>query len=187
MASFRSALVRGAQQIEMDVRRTADGTWIVFHNKTRRRLDPIPAMSHVFAWCRRQHLPVYLDIKESSHEKELLILLQQSGWLGQTTLLAGSAPTLRRWRQLLPHHPLFWVTGYHESITTRRLSTARRVKLNGFVSYRRQISSESVEKVHRAGMKLLVWTARSAREIQRLSRLGVDGIMSEVWPPPRLI
>lgn len=173
----------------MDARRCLDGSWVVHHNPIRRRTLGVPTLEQALVWCRRHRTPVYLDVKETSREEELLRLICRSGWLGRTSVLAGSVPSLRRWRRLLPpRHPLFWVTGFRSSVTPRRISIARRMKLTGFTAYRGRIHASSAAQLHRAGLKLFVWTARTAGEIRRISRLGVDGILSEVWPPPpRLI
>jgi glycerophosphoryl diester phosphodiesterase len=195
IAAFRSALRRGACRVEMDVRRCADGSWIVFHdrpaplkNKGAGPLhapaskEPVPTVAQALAWCRAHRLSVFLDVKESSQERKLFLLLRRSGWLPKIAVLSGTPASLQRWRRLLPAgHPLFWVTGYRDRITPRRVAMAVRLNLSGLVSYRLWITPAAVRGVHGAGLKLFVWTARTAAEIRRLRRLKVDGVMSEVW------
>jgi len=188
LASFRQAAARGAKAVEMDLRRRPSGDWVVFHDPLPATLPkPVLEPSEALAFCRRRRLRAYLDVKDPRGESALASLIRDSGWLSRTTLLAGGLPTLRRWRKIFPHRPLFWVTGYRESITPRKIIQARRLRLTGFVSYRRWVTRGSVERVHRAGLQIIVWTVRTAGDLHRFARTGVDGIMSEVWPPPRSI
>lgn len=194
LLSFRQAAARGAKTVEMDVRRCRDGTWIVFHDRFSRRparaqgsREPVPTVTQALSLCRSKRLPVFLDIKESTREKELLALIRGSGWLSHTTLLAGRLPSLRRWRRILPHHALFWVTGFRSAVTRRKIAQANRLGLTGFVSYKETVTKAAVERVHRAGLRICVWTVRTAADFRRFARLGVDGMMSELWPPPRSI
>ena len=188
LQSFRQAAARGARAVEMDLRRRTDGAWVVFHDPLPRRIPrSILELPEALAFCRGRRISAYLDIKDPRAESSLARLIRDSGWLSRTTLLAGGLPTLRRWRRIFPRQPLFWVTGSRESVTPRRIRQARRLRLTGFVSYRRWVTPVSVERVHRVGLKIIVWTVRTAGDLKRFARTGVDGIMSEVWPPSRLI
>lgn len=178
----------------MDVRRCADGTWVIFHDRFSRRplvaagsREPVPTAARAFSFCRSRRTPLFLDVKENDREKELLLLLRRSGWLPKTTILSSTLSSLKRWRRCLPAgHPLFWVTGTRAPLTSRRVSLARAVPVHGFVAYRRWITPSSVRRIHEAGMRVLVWTARSAAQIRRCAAAGVDGVMSEVWPAPSI-
>lgn len=194
LASFKSALRRKAKAIEMDVRRRSDGTWIVFHDRFKHpplhaagSREPVPTVMQALAFCRSRRTCVFLDVKEPAGEKELLLLIRRSGWLGSTSILASTLVSLRRWRRLLPPgHPLLWVTGYRAPLTPRRVSLATSVPVQGVVAYRRWVTSSSVCRVHSAGLKILVWTAQTAAQVRQYAALGADGIMSEAWPPPSI-
>lgn len=194
LASFKSAVSRGASAVEMDVRRCSDGTWITFHDRFSRRpavapgsQEPVPTVMQSLAFCRSRGVAVFLDVKENRHEKELFALIRRSGWLRKTTVLVSALSSLRRWRRLLPMgHPLLWVTGYRAPLTRRRVALAAAVPVQGIVAYERWVREGSVRRVQKAGMRLLVWTARTPPQIRRCANAGVDGIMSEVWPPPSI-
>ena len=186
LASFRAAAARGARAVEMDVRRRADGSWVVFHDPIPARMkdEPILEVSDALAFCRSKRLEVYLDVKEARAESSLSQILRESGWLRRTHVLAGRPSSLRRWRRLIPGRPLFWVTGFRSSVTSRAISQASRLGVTGFVSYQGRVTATTVERTHRAGLKLYVWTVRTAADLKRFTRLQVDGILSEVWPHP---
>lgn len=170
----------------MDLRRRSDGDWVVYHDPIPNTVsEPLLGLPEALAFCRRRRLQAYLDVKDPRDERSLAMLIRSSRGLSRTTLLAGGPATLRRWRRIFPNQPLFWVTGYREPVTPRKIARARRLRLSGFVSYRRWVTRTSIERVHRAGLKICVWTVRRHADFRRFSRLGVDGIMSEIWPPPR--
>ena len=186
--SFRQAAVRGAGAVEMDLRRRPGGNWVVFHDSLPKAVNgSLLELPEALAFCRRRRLEAYLDVKDPRGESSLARLIRSSRWLGHTTLLAGGPGTLRRWRRIFPRQPLFWVTGFREPLTPRKIAQARRLRLTGFVSYRRWVTRVSVERAHQAGLQVFVWTARTAADLKRFARIGADGIMSEVWPPPRSI
>lgn len=188
LASFESARSHGAHAVEMDVRRCSDGAWVVYHDRFSRRPPHAPSLIQALSLCRSRRLALFIDVKESDHERELLALLRRSGWLHKTTVFSSTLVSLRRWRRLLPpRHRLFWVTGYRMPLTSRRVALARAASATGIAAYRRWITQLSVRRVHAADLKLFVWTARTGTQLRRLARLRVDGIMSEVWPPPRSI
>lgn len=81
----------------------------------------------------------------------------------------------------MPKGPLFWVTGYRMALTPRRVALAKRFRLTGLVSYKKWVDRASLKRVREAGLKLYVWTVKHPRELRRFRRVGVDGIMSEVW------
>ena len=213
MASWESAAARGAGTIEVDLRRTADGEWIVIHDSTLRRTagtkgrvsrkrwrllsrldvgswfsarfekERIPSLKEALAFCKRKKLSLFLDLKVARHEKEILRVVRTSGWSDHVLIGAGTAPSLRRWRALDGKIPLYWVTGFRGKATSRRLRRACRLKVTGLAMYKKRLTKQTVERIHDAGLKIYVWTAVTASELRKFSCYGVDGIMSEVWPP----
>ena len=203
LSSVRSAVAKGAKAVEVDVRRSCDGVWVALHDPTLKRttgrpgrvsrtpwaaLEPlgIPRISEILDLCRRKKVRLVLDMKVGKGEKDLFRVLRKSGWLHRVIVGAGRIPRLKRWRKLLGNRPLFWVTGYRASITPRRVRQARRLKLTGLLAYRGWVTRASLSRAHEAGLKLYVWTIRTPGELKRFSDLGVDGIMSEIWPPPSI-
>jgi glycerophosphoryl diester phosphodiesterase len=193
----------------MDLRRSADGKWLVFHDSTLRRItgvrgslsrsrwerlraldagrgERIPLVSEALALCRRSQVKVFLDIKVSGREDELLSILRRSGWLHAVLIGAGNRSSLIRWRRLLPRHPIFRVTGFRAPVTAHRVMEAARLKLTGLAVFKRWAAPAAIRRAHRGGLRLFVWTVRDPYELKRFARRGVDGIMSEVWPHPSI-
>ncbi len=170
----------------MDVRRLADGAWVVRHDPYRGRSSSLLPVAEALRFFRSRRVPLFLDVKSPRGERELARIVRRSGWLRRTTILAGSFPSLRRWRRLVPGRRLFWVTGYRQPVSPAKVARAHRLGLAGFVAYKGLAGRRAVERVHRAGMKIFVWTARSRRDLRRCARTGVDGVMSEIWPAPSI-
>ena len=209
LASLKQAAAKGAKAVEMDVRCSADGVWVVFHDPALKRTtgrpgqvarmtwavlsqqdaggEPIPRLDQALEFCRQEGLEVFLDLKVNDQEPELVRFLHRSDWFQHVALGAGTVASLRRWTRLLQGQPLFWVTDSRARLTSARIQEAARLKLTGLAVYKRWATKKSVEQVHRVGLKLYVWTIRTARDFKRFESLGVDGIMSEVWPPPHSI
>lgn len=186
VASFRSAIAKGARSVEMDVRRLADGAWVVRHDPYRGGSNGFLSAAEALRFCRSRRARVFLDVKTPAAERELAALIRRSGWGAQVSVLAGTYPSLKRWRRLLPGRPVFWVTGCRQGVTRERVARAAGLKLAGFVAYKGKVNRAVVERAHRAGMELYIWTVRTRAEMRRFSRLGVDGVMSELWPAPSI-
>ncbi len=209
LASFRAAADRGAKVVETDLRRTADGVWVAFHDAHFKRMagrrgrvarsrwadlraldvggEPIPRLELLLDWCRRRKVRLFLDMKVSGQEQELFRVLRRLRGLGRVAGGAGNPAALDRWRRLLKGRTaLFWVTGFRAPVTVNRVRIARGLRLSGLVVYKRWATRASLLRARSAGLKLYVWTVRSPDELKRFAQLGVDGIMSEGWPHPSI-
>ena len=193
----------------MDLRYTADGKWVLFHDATLKRTmglagsirrsrwndiknldaggwfarrfrgETIPLVEEALRLCRQGQVDTFLDVKVPGGEKRLMEILRKSGWSKKVTLGFGK-PRISSLRGV----PTFWVTGYHAAVTSRRIALGKRCGITGFAAYKGKVTPSVVERVHAVGLKLYVWTIQTAQEFRRYARMGADGLMSEVWPPP---
>ncbi|MER7486963.1 glycerophosphodiester phosphodiesterase family protein [Streptomyces sp. NPDC126497] len=102
--AYQDALASGAEYVELDVRRTADGVFVVHHDARVRRtgpplstlthaeLDeragyPVPVVDEVMELVAGR-LVAHLDLKETGHERELIdravALLGEDGFVATT-------------------------------------------------------------------------------------------------------
>ena len=154
------------------------GSWFSPRFKKERILPFTEALD----FCKRKNLSLFLDLKVPRYEKEIFHLVQGSGWMGHVLIGAATIPSLRRWRVLDKRIPLFWVTGFRARVTSRRVRQAGHLQVTGLASYKKWITKHTVDRLHAAGLKCYLWTVRTPTELRRFSAIGVDGIMSEVWP-----
>ncbi|MBI3318733.1 MAG: hypothetical protein HYZ90_06320 [Candidatus Omnitrophica bacterium] len=203
LLSIRGAAAKGARAVEVDARRSKDGVWVAFHDPSLRRITGssgvvsrtpwtvlrkhrIPSIQQVLSFCRKKNLRLFLDVKVSRGEQGLSSAIRRSGWGQAVWVGAGNPASLRRWRRVFKETPLFWVTGYRACVSGRRIGQAKKLKLTGIVVYKGWVNPSSVRRVHEKGLKLYVWTVRTGGELRRFSRMGVDAMMSEVWPAPSI-
>ncbi|MFJ3982262.1 glycerophosphodiester phosphodiesterase family protein [Streptomyces fungicidicus] len=102
--AYRDALASGAEYVEFDVRRTADGVFVVHHDpRVRHTGPPLSALTHAELNDRAGYrvpvvdevmelvagkLVAHLDLKETGHERELIdravALLGEDGFVATT-------------------------------------------------------------------------------------------------------
>lgn len=203
LRSFAQAAAKGARGVELDIRRTRDGVWIVFHDASLKRTtggrgrvarkfwrdvsvlnagggESIPKLTDILTFALRRGLKLFLDLKISGGEESLLRVLRSSGCLARVEIGVGRLRSCARWRRLLPKGSIFWVTGYRAKVTPRRVALAKKWGASGLASYKRWVDGTAVRCAHEKGLELYVWTIDKKRELIRFRKLGVDGIMSEV-------
>jgi glycerophosphoryl diester phosphodiesterase len=182
-ASFDLALEHGCDGFEFDLRLLACGTPVVCHDPkvgkltiaraTVKQLPQLPRLEDVIRrYCERAFLNIELKVKDL--ESKVLTALGQSpprnGYVVSSfipdvvmnlearsaSVLIGiiceSAAQLNCWRQL----PVDYVIPHH-SLVDRIL----------------------VQAVHRAGLKIMVWTVNDQDAMLSFADLGVDGIISD--------
>jgi glycerophosphoryl diester phosphodiesterase len=119
LAAFEAAAERGADMIEFDVRRTADGALAIFHDPEVARTAlgkltlaelrtasgvAVPVLEEVLAWAQDAHIGVDVELKEDGYVDAVAPLLENfDGPLMVTSFLdpvlaqlARSAPEVTR-------------------------------------------------------------------------------------------
>ena len=188
LETFASAIRRGADAIEVDVRRRADGVLVVHHDAGS---SPGAAtLEAVLALASSAGVQVNLDMKVGGVVTELVGAVRGAGLLGRATCTGGD------WAMLAEIHRL--EPGIRAGITVPRRLAPRGVRIvqqlwygfrlpallraydAGLISANHQLVTRLiVRRVHRAGAQVWAWTVDDPREISRLARIGVDGIASD--------
>ncbi len=152
-----------------------------------------------------QALQFDLDIKLPGREEEIAAALRRHGLLDRATFsgahlatppaFRAAEPSLRRgWTY--PHVKRAWdqkrwaksAVSLTLALSRRRLPTIARRRIREFDLwaiwvFHRMISPALVAAVHTEGAKLFAWTVDDPAQIEALTALGVDGIVSN---DPRL-
>ncbi len=182
-ASFDLALQHGCGGFEFDVRLAACGTALVCHNPKvgkitvsgaqANQLPQLPRLSQVLQrYGQRAFLDIELKLEDL--ESKVLEALQEypprqgyvvSSFLPEVVMemearsasvsigiICENPSQLARWPEL----PADYVIAHH-SLVDERL----------------------VQKVQRAGLKILVWTVNDEEAMRRFARWGVDGLISD--------
>jgi glycerophosphoryl diester phosphodiesterase len=146
----------------------------------------IPTLAEVLAGLPRQTL-IGIEVKEAGFEAEMARQLRQSGRLQRLIVGSGIDEVSARLRKLLPE-----VAQYFPRWAAMRLTAAAKLS-NGHLSrpvYQVlalplkgggfQLDTPGMVRVaHQLGLVITYWTINDAVEMQRLLRLGADGVITD--------
>ena len=197
MAAFRAAGPLGANWVELDVRRTADGALAVHHDAHlpdgRAIVDlvaadlpaSVPSLADALEACAP--LGVNVEIKNSPNDVDFDAdaavvepVVAVIAACSQPIIVSSFHwPTLDRVRAVDPAVARAGLTFdlSDPARTIERAIAAGHVALHPFDA---TVTHELVELVHGAGLTLNVWTVDDPARIEELAEMGVDGIVTNV-------
>jgi glycerophosphoryl diester phosphodiesterase len=211
LASFDAALRHGVDMIELDVlseRADGSGRLLVAHDfEDMSRRTPLrfeAALEHL-AGDAFAGIELDVDLKLPGYELRVLESLRDFG-LVDRTLISGMFPAaLARIRAAEPSLRLGWsvprvrrdyttdlltaipalamLTGYRATLPRRARIALEEGRFDAIMAHWRVVSPSLVRAVAEGGGELYVWTVDDARMIDKLTKMGVDGIITN---DPRL-
>lgn len=191
--SLRSALERGADTVEIDVRLARDGVPVLLHDATLRRLwghdRPLSALSSAeVAGLTGGGIPTLAEALKATEGGRLMVdlpgpadvaavrtivgVIHEYGAEDRVCYCAGPG-TMLAVRAADP--------GAEIALTWTSLAPARPALLDAvrprWLNYRFPLVDRALaERIHRDGYLLSVWTPDTRRSMRRLLDLGVDSI-----------
>jgi len=191
-AAFRRAVTLDADGVELDVHATRDGAIVVHHDAEIPGFGPISLLSRAEARQVRirngEQLPLLSEVLDLVGDREVYIEVKSLPDVYDEDLLAvldqGPAPAR------------YSVHGFDHRII-RRLGDCRpemrrgillSAYLNDPVAAMRgvgattlwqewqQVDRDLVNRVHDAGFSIVAWTVNEIGDLERMARLGVDGL-----------
>jgi len=211
LESFDAALVHGVDMIELDVLAEhpgGGGRLLLAHDyedmRSRPPLEFEQALEH-FSAERFAGVELDVDIKLPGYEMRVLEALRERELISRT-LISGMFPAgLAQIRAAEPELRLGWsvprvrrdyttdmltaipalamLTGYRASLPRRARTALLDGRYDAIMAHWRVVTPALVRAVAEGGGELYVWTVDDARMIERLSAMGVDGIITN---DPRL-
>jgi glycerophosphoryl diester phosphodiesterase len=192
LAAFRRAVMLDADGVELDIHATRDGAIVVHHDADVPGAGPIAQLT--LAEARRvrlrngETLPLLSEVLELLHDRDV--------WIEVKSLPPVHEPSLF---EVLDHGPCpvrYAVHSFDHRIVRRlgqtRPDLRRGILLSAYlddpVSAMRavgatvlwqewqQVDRELVNRVHDAGGLLIAWTVNEIGDLERLARMGVDGL-----------
>jgi glycerophosphoryl diester phosphodiesterase len=211
LASFDAALRHDVDMIELDVlpeRQDGTGKLLVAHDyaDAASRVPPTfeEALDHL---CRPEFAEIELDVdvKLGGYELRVLSALRERG-LVERTLISGMIPSgLDLIREAEPTLRLGWsvprvrrdyttdmltaipalaiLTGYRAMLPGRARKALQEGRFDAIMAHWRVVTKRLINAVREGGGQIYVWTVDDARMIQKLTDMGVDGIITN---DPRL-
>jgi glycerophosphoryl diester phosphodiesterase len=203
LAAFTHAASLGYTYLETDVHLTADGVLVAFHDPDLERTCDRPGLIAELSWSEvaaarvagREPIPRFDDLLEALPEARfnidcksdgavdaLVSALTRHGALDRVCVGAFSDRRLRRLRRALGPD-LCTSLGPVETArltfgmpTSASLHAAQVPVRSGPVEV---VTERRIERAHRRGLQVHVWTIDDSTEMERLIDLGVDGIMTD--------
>jgi glycerophosphoryl diester phosphodiesterase len=194
--AFRAATAIGADGVEFDVRRTADGALVVHHDPTLpdgRRIEDVahadapawvPSLAEALDACAGMTL-VDVEIKNSPFEPGFdptheIGRQVAEALAGRTGILVSSfnLATLDAFREVDPATPTGWLTlpGYDQ------LDAATTTAAHGHSALNPPDAATTPEVVGAAkacGLLVVTWTVNDGGRLAELAALGVDVAISD--------
>lgn len=140
--ALRKAAELGADMVEVDVRLSADGAAIVFHDEGLERMttgagrvaehtlaelrklrlkdertgqltdDGLLTLEEVIALCREEGIGLYVDVKDAAAVTGIADALAAANWQKHAIIGSDDIDVLRRYRRLDPHTATSWLIGW---------------------------------------------------------------------------
>ena len=204
--AIEKAMEEMADSVEIDVQMTSDGVIVLGHDASLKRVagvnrsiasmtfaqleqldvgswfsksyegTRIPALSEVLELCS-QKIGLNIEIKYVGKNSELpektAEMIKAYGMENQCVVTSTNLPYLRRVKAVLPEVR----TGYIISAAYGNFYSSEDID---FISIRSGfVTSALMQNAHEQGKAVYAWTVNSKSELERLTLLGVDGIITD--------
>lgn len=167
LAAFERAIDLGADMVELDVRRDADGELVVLHDEPPADGSTgAPRLTEALDLCRGR-IGVNLELKEAGYVKEVVALLEDSA---SYLLSSFHEDVVREARRLAPALPTGLLVTDQTALRTFQRSGAR------YPVIERRLGPQAAP--------CLVWTVNDPAELQRL--LGNPLVLGVITDVPEL-
>jgi glycerophosphoryl diester phosphodiesterase len=206
LTSFSRAADLGADMVEMDVQRTADGRVVIVHDayltdangkvwpvqrSTLEELQAIdlgggervPTLGEALKVCEQEMMGAYVEIKDGSAIPSLIQVLRDNQWLGHCLLGSFRPDWIAEVKALAPEArtSILFSSIHVDPVQLARSAGAGYVHpcWERFEHPSALLTPEWLARVRQAGLGIILWHEERPAEIAALCQLGVDGICSD--------
>jgi glycerophosphoryl diester phosphodiesterase len=195
LLSFKKAVELGANALELDVRQSKDKELIICHDDNLKRVFGIDLFVHKASLgeLKKATNARIITIEEALHAignivKKILVELKETGYEEKVLAAVKKAKLQKR---------VIIVSFHKEALAAARtldreielgliyakfknpIEAAMKLQAQYLVPLYRFTHTKDVEKAHKAGLKMIVWTINTAEEARAYVAKGVDGIASD--------
>jgi glycerophosphoryl diester phosphodiesterase len=191
-AAFRRAIMLDADGVELDIHATRDGALVVHHDaeipgfgpiaqlsraearQVRiRNGEPLPLLSEVLELAGDRE--VYVEVKSlpETHDEELLAVLDRGPAPARYSVHSFDHRIVRRLGECRPDlRRGILLSAYLDD----PVAAMCRVGAATLWQEWQLVDQELVNRVHDAGFSIIAWTVNEIGDMERMARLGVDGL-----------
>jgi glycerophosphoryl diester phosphodiesterase len=209
LPAFELAVRQGADMLELDVQRSADGVLVVFHDDTTERWDGrrrlatactlaelraldiggarVATLAEVCAFARERDVRLNVEIKGLGIGALVAHMLRDERVEDLVLISSFEAGALREVAAASPRLPRAYLMGndtYRPDVRLREawpFAALRRLDVAAWHPSRDlPLLTWLIPRVRRAGYAVNVWTVDDVAAMRRLIALGVDGIITDV-------
>jgi len=191
-AAFRRAVMLDADGVELDIHTTGDGAIVVHHDPEIPGVGPIAELSLDQARLVRirngETLPLLSEVLELLYDRDVWIEVKSLPVAHDGTFfeILDRGPCPARYAVHAFDHRVIRRLGEGRPELRRGIllsahledpvSAMRAVGATTLWQEWQQIDRDLVNKVHDAGGTLIAWTVNEIGDLERLARMGVDGL-----------
>ena len=200
--AFSVAIELGCDYAEFDIRRTLDGTLIVFHDpeykgiplrsitytelnrRTGKDGFSVPKLAEVLALCKGR-IKLDIELKETGYEKEVLSVIKRYLDYEDYQIKSFLDTAVYRIKHLDKRVCTGLLLGFRHGDPKRRFNEyypSRRLLMcrADFVSPNHRLATRDfLSRMHRQGFKVYVWTVNKPEAILHMLRNGADGVITD--------
>jgi glycerophosphoryl diester phosphodiesterase len=205
LEAFRRAVAMGADGVELDVRRTADGVLVVHHDPQPPGRDLIATTAAATLRASHSEIPtlaealdvcagvlVNVEIKNAPREPgfdpdepaadAVVELLAARAGRDRVIVSSFQLATIDRVRACSATVPtgLLTVTRADSRVMDRIVERGHHALHPGRQGMTRRRAEQVVADAHERGLQVNVWTVNAPATIARLAAAGVDGVITDV-------
>jgi glycerophosphoryl diester phosphodiesterase len=191
VAAFAEARRLGADGVELDVRRSADGALVVHHDAeipgvgpvsgTRVRELPahVPLLADALSAC--EGMIVNVEIKSDGDEAlplATVTALVELGWVDRVVVSSFDPACIEVVRNADPRLAVGWLLEWTADAHAALPQAVDRgyQAIHPFVA---QVDAPLVAEAHAAGLAVNVWTVNSPEDLRTMVGLGVEAVITD--------
>lgn len=207
MPAFELAYWQGAHMLEFDVRPTADGEIVVFHDDTTERwnnqpqpiaaltlaqvqqLDirgaTVPTLAELLHWARTTDLALNVEIKTPAIERQVAQLVRDHGLVERVIVSSFQEQVLVAMHEVAPELDLgvlMWTDSWPADPVLPEdwpTSALQRLRARAWhPTWKLPMLEQLIPRVRSAGFAVHVWTVDDPAMMRQLLELEVEGIIT---------
>ena len=197
MRAFRLALEQGADGVELDVQRSADGVPVVIHDPTLDRTtdgtgavadlqwsaiarassrgEPVPRLEEVAAWAAAEGAWLNVEIKARGGEAAAVDVIRAAGLMERTVFSSFDRDSVAAAGAVAPDATRYLLT---ETWDDAVIATARRIGAGGICLHGPLATPAALQRLGDESLPVVIWTVDDPARIAELLHAGVAAVIT---------